>query len=93
MAYIIIWLIAFFGAAIAAQVLWARMVRTLREHHVSYSVSPYNLEALRAYHRFVRRPLVTVEEEKLLRWVYVTMALTWGAFLGLLASLAAYSSH
>ena len=82
----IIWLVIFMAMAILAQFLWARMVQKLREHRIQYEGSAYNLDALREYQRLVRQPLVGADERRLLLWVYLSMALTWAAFLGLLVS-------
>jgi hypothetical protein len=80
----LVWLLIFIAGAVPTQVLWSRMVGVLRAHQVSYIDTGYQLSALAAYHRFVRDGRADTQQKRLLLWVYVGMAFTWLAFLGLL---------
>jgi hypothetical protein len=84
MAPLIVWFLIFMAVAIPAQVLWARMLRTLREHGIQYDHWGYDLDALVKYRRLVRQGSAGVDQRRLLWWLYATMALAWAAFIGLL---------
>ena len=80
----LVWFLLFISVAVPTQVLWSRMVDILRAHHVSHIDTGYQLSALRAYRHFVRDGRADAEQKRLLPRIYVGMAFTWLAFLGLL---------
>jgi len=80
----LVWFVLFIVVAVPTQRLWSRMVGILRAHQVSYIDTGYQLNALVAYRRFVRGGRADAEHKRLLLWIYVGMASTWLAFLGLL---------
>jgi hypothetical protein len=82
----LVWFFIFIATALPAQLLWSRMLKTLREHEISYERWGYHLGALMKYHRFARESHADEGEKRLLWWVYVATAATWAAFLGFLVS-------
>jgi len=86
----LVWIFIFSAAAVTAQLLWSRMLKTLRAHDISYDRWG-RLGGLIEYHRFAREGSADDGDKRLLRWVYVALAATWAAFIGLLVSVVTAS--
>ena len=82
------------AVAVPTNLLWARMLHELREHHIDYPSWGGHWVALMRFRRLVRQGTGDLEQQRLLRWIYLAMGLAIIAFLGFATSgVAAFSER